>query len=252
MGNNSSSLSPEEKMLQSLMILCVCGTGVLGDYFMPGFSGRVKPNPTDPPTTAAPPPPACDSCCPTPPPVDEDKIACAALDKRLVVLEDALRDHECSAESADDETMELCAQLTFEATPLCMNATNIDSDECFRRVGQELGKEGIMDACKCEAWKQLKEDLMVSLELVCDDSRKGKNNQCITPFGTVLWWRYLQCSSQPFAGRLGCAWFLNNQRCFNTWANSPVWAWRRRWAWQGNNNRRLINTFIAASILRDL
>merc|ERR1712243_370820 len=80
-------------------------------------SGRVKPNPT------VAPPPACDSCCPTPPPVDEDKIACAALDKRLVVLEDALRDHECKAENADDETMELCAQLTFEATPLCMNAS---------------------------------------------------------------------------------------------------------------------------------
>ena len=95
-------------MLRSLVLLFVCGTGVLGDYFMSGsFSGRVKPNPTYPPTTVAP-PPACDSCCPTPPPVDEDKVACAALDKRLVVLEDALRDHECSVENAGN-----CTALFF-------------------------------------------------------------------------------------------------------------------------------------------
>merc|ERR1719219_3172401 len=126
-----------------------------------------------PPMTTAP-PPACDSCCPAPPTVDEDKIACAALDKRLIILEDAIRDHDCSPEDADDETMRMCAQLTFEVTPACMNATNIDSDECFRRVGQELGNEGIMDICKCEAWKQLKDELMVSIELVCEDSRKGE------------------------------------------------------------------------------
>ena len=145
--------------------------------------------------------------------------------------------------------MKLCAQLTFEATPLCMNATNIDSDECFRRVGQELGYVGIMDTCKCEAWKQLKEDIMVSVELVCEDSRQGKNNnQCIPPLGQVVWWQVLQCTSQPLAGQVGCAWFLNNQRCFNTWANRPVWTWRQQWGWRGNNNR-LINTLVAADIL---
>ena len=95
-------------MLQFLVLLCVCGSEVLSaDYFMPGFSGRVQPNPTAPPTTVAP-TPACDSCCPTPPPVDEDKVACAALDKRLVVLEDALRDHECSVENAGN-----CTALLF-------------------------------------------------------------------------------------------------------------------------------------------
>merc|ERR1712215_617761 len=120
-------------------------------------------------TTTAP-HPACDSCCPEPPPVDEDKIACAALDKRLMILEDAMRDADCSTENADDETM---------------------------RVEQELGNEGIMDTCKCEAWKQLKEELMVSVELVCEDSRKGKN-QCITPLGQILWWRFLHCRSLNF------------------------------------------------------
>merc|ERR1711909_168419 len=88
------------------------GTDMYGEYVMPGLgnSGRVRPLPTRPPTTTAP-PPACDSCCPEPPPVDEDKIACAALDKRLMILEDAMRDADCSTENADDETMKLCAQM---------------------------------------------------------------------------------------------------------------------------------------------
>merc|ERR1711970_910492 len=194
MGHYKSKSGTGSNMLKLLVLLIVCVTDMYGEYVMPGLgnSGRVRPIPTRPPTTTAP-PPACDSCCPEPPP-----------------------------ENADDETMKLCAQLTFEVTPICMNATNIDSDECFRRVEQELGNEGIMDTCKCEAWKQLKEELMVSVELVCDDSRKGKN-QCITPLGQVLWWRYLHCHSLNFVGRFGCLWFLNNQRCFTTWAHRPVW-----------------------------
>ena len=142
--------------------------------------------------------------------------------------------------------MKLCAQLTFEVTPICMNATNIDSDECFRRVEQELGNEGIMDTCKCEAWKQLKEELMVSVELVCEDSRKGKN-QCITPLGQVLWWRFLHCRSLNFVGRFGCLWFLNNQRCFTTWAHRPLWPIRRPVF--GFGNRRLINALAWSRIL---
>merc|ERR1711970_792966 len=250
MGNRSKSAT-KDTMLKSLVFLCVCVVGNYGEYVMPGLgdSGRVRPLPTRPPTTAAP-TPACDSCCPAPPPVDEDKVACAALDKRLIVLEDAMRDAECSTENADDETIKLCAQLTFEVTPTCMNATNIDSDECFRRVEQELGKEGIMNTCKCEAWKQLKEDIMVSVELVCEDStRKGKN-QCITPVGQVIWWQYLNCVNRSFVGRFACAWFLNRQRCFNNWATRPVWHRRRVWGWGGRNqNSPLLRAAVWSRVL---
>jgi len=161
-----------------------------------------------------------------------------------------MRDAECSTENADDETMKLCAQLTFEVTPTCMNATNIDSDECFRRVEQELGKEGIMNTCKCEAWKQLKEDIMVSVELVCEDStRKGKN-QCITPVGQVIWWQYLNCVNRSFVGRFACAWFLNRQRCFNTWATRPIWHRRRVWGWGGRNqNSPLLRAAVWSRVL---
>merc|ERR1712179_410229 len=52
-------------------------------------------------------------------------------------------------------------------------------------------------------------------------------NQCITPLGQILWWRYLHCRSLNFVGRFGCLWFLNNQRCFTNWAHRPVWPIRR-------------------------
>ena len=100
-------------MLKLLLLLCVCVTDMYGEYVMPGLgnSGRVRPLPTRPPTTTAP-PPACDSCCPEPPPVDEDKIACAALDKRLMILEDAMRDADCSTENAGKDILKDSADIS--------------------------------------------------------------------------------------------------------------------------------------------
>merc|ERR1712098_833902 len=97
-----------------------------------------------------------------------DKMTCDALDKKYIMLEKNMED-ECSAVDTDDGDDGMCDQLTFEVVPKCMEQEKMDAEDCFERVGEELEDVGVMEKCKCRAYKKIKEDFLVTMELFCDN-----------------------------------------------------------------------------------
>jgi len=210
-------------------------------YVMPGLghTGRIRPVPmtTEPP---------CDSCCEPAPPVDKDKMTCDALDKKYIMLEKNMED-ECSAVDTDDGDDGMCDQLTFEVVPKCMEQEKMDAEECFERVGEELEDVGVMEKCKCRAYKKIKEDFLVTMELFCDNEGRDGKNQCLTPLAQVVWWNYLTCATAQPLGQLGCIYFLRNQQCFTTWAANPRPV--HTTFWRPFSGNRIINFLAWKSIL---
>jgi len=210
-------------------------------YVMPGLghTGRIRPVPmtTEPP---------CDSCCEPAPPVDKDKMTCDALDKKYIMLEKNMED-ECSAVDTDDGDDGMCDQLTFEVVPKCMEQEKMDAEECFERVGEELEDVGVMEKCKCRAYKKIKEDFLVTMELFCDNEGRDGKNQCLTPLAQVVWWNYLTCATAQPLGQLGCIYFLRNQQCFTTWEANPR-PWHTSF-WGRPFGNRLVNFLIWRNIL---
>jgi len=210
-------------------------------YVMPGLghTGRIRPVPmtTEPP---------CDSCCEPAPPVDKEKMTCSALDKKYIMLEKNMED-DCSAVDTDDGDDGMCDQLTFEVVPKCMEQEKMDAEECFERVGEELEDVGVMEKCKCRAYKKIKEDFLVTMELFCDNEGRDGKNQCLTPLAQVVWWNYLTCATAQPLGQLGCIYFLQNQQCFNTWAVNPRPS--HTTFWRPFSGNRIINLLAWKSIL---
>merc|ERR1712142_899496 len=123
----------------------------------------------------------------------------------------------------------------------------MDAEECFERVGEELEDVGVMEKCKCRAYKKIKEDFLVTMELFCDNEGRDGKNQCLTPLAQVVWWNYLTCATAQPLGQLGCIYFLQNQQCFNTWAVNPRPS--HTTFWRPFSGNRFINLLAWKSIL---
>merc|ERR1712002_139426 len=192
------------------------------------------------PTAVLPASPACDSCCAPPPSIDSDKITCSVLDKRLIVLENAIEEQECFTmdmvsiedptlmnigddlkakldEVTEEVTDEVCEFVAFESIPPCMMHENQDKEECLERKGKELSVGDIIQRCKCKSYAKIKDDILTTMEMLCEDERDAKNHNQMTPLDVVIWWRYLQCNANPWT----CVWFWRNRINFNTWGNDP-------------------------------
>merc|ERR1712179_656388 len=102
MGHYKSKSGTGSKMLKLPVLLCVCVTDMYGEYVMLAWVTLGE--------------------CALYQLVHQrlqhhlQHVTRAVLSPHLwlMTLEDAMRDADCSTENADDETMKLCAQLTFE------------------------------------------------------------------------------------------------------------------------------------------
>jgi len=167
----------------------------------------------------------CDSCCDDPPPSDE----CSMLEKKLLVLENTIEEAECDMDMDGNEDLsEMCEMLVVDEIPACLqHEEEEDADECLDSVSTD----DIVKKCQCKNYEELKEDLLDTIEDLCDE-RDSKHH--LNPVQIAAWSNLWQCGQhQRNRGSFQCQHFFQNGLHFSR-ANAFLLA-------TGNTNVFLLN-----------
>merc|ERR1712105_22497 len=161
-----------------------------------------------------------------PPPSDD--MSCSVLDKKMVVLEEAIEEAECNmGVKSKGDMSEVCDMLTMEAIPACFQQEDEDAEECLDR----MATNDIVKKCECKAYEEVMDDLLEALEVYCEDDRDSKSHR--SPGELMALSRLWRCGPRQNPRTPQCIWFFQNEAHL-TFTNSFFLA-------NGNTNAFLLN-----------